>query len=367
MVFSIVPVSVSATDSTNHLHELTNSDGLHTSDSQFSNEEDQSTGFQLFNSSSLDITSGSALAVSMMNATSTSLVTRDTVLILDNSVSMAGTPLAYTKTAAIKFCGDVLQADGINRVAIIIYDTTVTATQGFTEDLATLTNTINTMNGVGSWTNMNVAMINADSFMSSSTADIKNVLLMTDGVPTAGDWKTTGRYSVSDYAATHNASRYVFEYANVLYETAVSMHSKYSIYTLGFYHNASLAERTFGAKLLRDVQNAGYYEVINPDDLDFEFGRIADDIVNPVGTFKYAGYIEQNQDSSARYNYDDAYFMNDSRTYNPQLATMSLCFELSSWSSYDTSEWQHKTKNARELLTGEVLQSNGTYDKKTTG
>ena len=34
------------------------------------------------------------------------------------------------------------------------------------------------------------------------------------------------------------------------------------------------------------------------------------------------------------------------------LSTMSLCLELASWSSYDTSVWPDKSRNARELLTG---------------
>lgn len=82
------------------------------------------------------------------------------------------------------------------------------------------------------------------------------------------------------------------------------------------------------------------------------------------GTFKYRGTFPDNTpgkdkyDFSADYYYDDAYFLEDARIYNPHLSTMSLCFELSSWSSYDANlerdGWSADTatKNARELLTG---------------
>lgn len=73
-------------------------------------------------------------------------------------------------------------------------------------------------------------------------------------------------------------------------------------------------------------------------------------ITKKTGQFKYPGYINQVKDSTATYVYSDSYFDNDSTKYNPQLATMSLCLELSAWSSYDTDIWSNKTKNVKALL-----------------
>ena len=56
-------------------------------------------------------------------------------------------------------------------------------------------------------------------------------------------------------------------------------------------------------------------------------------------------------DSILDYAYSDAYFSGDAREYNPSLSTMSLCLEMSSWSSYDKESWSDKTVNARNLLT----------------
>lgn len=76
-----------------------------------------------------------------------------------------------------------------------------------------------------------------------------------------------------------------------------------------------------------------------------------------TGTFKYAGQLNQERDSYGIYHYSDSYFDADARTINnPHLATMSLCLELSSWSSFDVSDkegWNpaERTQNAAALLT----------------
>ncbi|MBQ7850938.1 MAG: hypothetical protein IJ343_14535, partial [Clostridia bacterium] len=69
------------------------------------------------------------------------------------------------------------------------------------------------------------------------------------------------------------------------------------------------------------------------------------------GVFRYAGMYNNREDSVLDYAYSDAYFAGDARSYNPSLSTMSLCLEMSSWSSLDEANWVDKTANARELLT----------------
>ena len=115
--------------------------------------------------------------------------------------------------------------------------------------------------------------------------------------------------------------------------------------------------KLFANRVLNDIQNAGYYEVTNVDDLEFTFDDIVDDILKRSGTFKFAGMLDH--DSTATYYYDDNYFLADASIYNDHLATMSLCFELSTWSSNDGGSWttdvnasDPKFKNARDLLIG---------------
>lgn len=302
------------------------------------------------------------LTSSIQAFSTSSSVKRYTVLVLDRSGSMYGTAMNAMKQSAIRFCYDVLKADGENYVAVVAYDTNASIISDFTSSFTTLERLINNIYPL-SMTNTNAGLEVADELLSaipSDTGVIKNILLLSDGMPNAGAYSSSGRYTYSDY--------YDYGYANATYNTATTLKEKeYYIYTLGFFHGLWNQELSFARRFMKDLQNAGYYDVTDPNDLEFIFGEIAEDIINPVGTFKYAGHIEQNQDSSAIYNYDDAYFLRDSHEYDPQLATMSLCFELSSWSSYDVDQWPHKSKNARELLTGEVLQSDGTYVNKKGG
>lgn len=300
------------------------------------------------------------------STTSTAEITRDTVLVLDNSVSMEGSPLVYLKQAAIKFCNSVLNAAGINRVAVVVYDTDITESLNFTDNIDDLSDIINDMDAEGNWTNINIAVEKADELLMNSNADIKNIVVMTDGVPTAGDYKTSGPYSYNDYSSNHNASRYCYEYANALYDTAIALHNDYSIYTLGFYHTMAPTTKAFATKVLRDIQNAGYYEVENVEDLEFVFGEVADDITQSNGYFKYRGNLKQDKDTQAEYYYFDEYFYDDARTYNASLATMSFCLELSAGASYemknwynpnytedDSAFWEDRLINVKTLLLGD--------------
>ena len=68
------------------------------------------------------------------------------------------------------------------------------------------------------------------------------------------------------------------------------------------------------------------------------------------GTFRFAGMYNHEVDTVAEFAYSDDYFTEDASVYQPSLATMSLCFELSSWSSREKTEWTEKTVNAQNLL-----------------
>lgn len=208
------------------------------------------------------------------------VVDRDTVLLLDNSVSMYGEPLEYTKQAAIKFCKQLFEASNSSRVAIVVYDSNVVAKTNFTTDINYLTNIINSMDGDGSWTNIYSAVVQADKLLQEeSNASIKNMVIMTDGVPTAGEYTDVGPYKYQDYSGTSNAPHYVYQYANALYNGVKPLHSDYNVYTLGFFHNMYEDQKEFASRVLNDIQNTKYYDVTDADDLEFTFGEVAEDIV----------------------------------------------------------------------------------------
>lgn len=72
---------------------------------------------------------------------------------------------------------------------------------------------------------------------------------------------------------------------------------------------------------------------------------------DPVwGTTAYPGEYSKGYDVVIDYAYSDRYFDFASTLYNPSLATMSLCMQLSSWSSYEVKAWAGKTRNVRKLM-----------------
>ena len=295
------------------------------------------------------VTSPSALSVStrsIQTFANTNDVKRYTVLVLDRSGSMSGTPLTALKKASIKFCDSVLKADGENFVAVVIYGSSASIACNFTDDFTTLQNAINRITYSGS-TNINQGLEYADDLLSAvvdAPGTVKNILLLSDGMPNVGAYTSSGKYTYSDY--------YSYQYANAVYNTATSLKNKdYYIYTLGFFHSLYGSELAFARRFMNDLQNAGYYDVVDPEDLEFVFGEIADEIVNKkMGTFMFPSASEK--DFSATYFYDDEYFSKDASEYNPSLATMSLCFELSAWGSNvdGTADYSNKSRNAKSLL-----------------
>lgn len=272
---------------------------------------------------------------------SASSVTRDTVLVIDSSGSMSGSPMTTLKQSAIKFCTSVLAGEGVNRVALVVYSSTAYIGADFTDDTVTLETAINSLYASGG-TGMLAAVEEADLLLKSSLATVRNLVIMTDGIPNTGGYSYTGKYTSADY--------YDFEYANAVYETVISYHSAYSVYTLGFFHNLSSRDLAFASQFLRDLQNEGYYEVTDVNDLEFTFGEIASDIVEKkiTGQFNYSS--SSNQDYTATYYYDDNYFAQRADIYNPSLATMTLCFAMSCFGSNETNSYKFKTVNAENLL-----------------
>ena len=151
---------------------------------------------------------------------------RDTVLVLDISGSMSGKPMQTLISSAQKFCESVLSQADFNRVAIVAYATTATLLCDFTQDLYLLETSIAHMSDYGV-TNIYDALDLAGELLEYSTADVKNIVLMSDGLPNEGTQLDYGRYFYSDYDG--------YRYANAVYEQAVAYHSDYYIYTLGFF------------------------------------------------------------------------------------------------------------------------------------
>ena len=199
---------------------------------------------------------------------------REVVLVLDSSGSMRNTPISVMKKSAIKFCESMIDAEGSNKIAIVSYSTNVNKTLDFTSDMDAIKNFINSMFASGG-TNIADGLKKAKSLLDDSSVNgKKNIVLLTDGLPENGSTSNSGRYD-------RVGPSYSCKYGNYLYDYyQKNLKDSYNVYTLGFFHSISGSNLEYAQRLLKDIQNQGYYEVTDPDKLIIKFGDVASDIVD---------------------------------------------------------------------------------------
>lgn len=203
---------------------------------------------------------------------------RDTVLVLDVSGSMSGTPMNEMKKSAVKFCEDLLTDEYNNRVGIVCFDNGIN-TYDLTNDITGLTSYINGLSTGGS-TNMEEALVNAENMLDNSgnTEHIKNIVIMADGLPNRGKKSTSGSSGIQSGSGFNTSS----EYADAVVDTAQLIMQKYNMYSLGFFHSLSSSDYDNCNLLMSKLTNMpeGYHEVQKAEDLQFEFGAIATNITD---------------------------------------------------------------------------------------
>lgn len=292
-------------------------------------------------------------------------LTRYSVLVLDSSGSMRNRPITALKQAAKTFCENVTTSNGTNYVAIVRYSDSGSVACEFTDQYDVMENAIEKLYATGG-TNIQGALQTADGLLDqiqSAPDVVKNIVLLSDGQPESGANQREGHYTASDYSG--------YGYANSAYDAAAEIKAENTfIYTLGFFHSLSGKKKEFCQRFMNDLQNAGYYNVDDPDDLNFVFGEIAGAITKVNGTFSYPC---KHADYSAEFFYDDSYFMKSARSgYNEHLATMSLCLELSVWPSIphvQNGDYAGASVNAENLLKNigfENFRTNPAYQTAPT-
>lgn len=110
--------------------------------------------------------------------------TSDTILVIDTSGSMSGGRIIAAKNAANSLVDKLLTAGNFtNQVAVVSFASDAQIQQGFTKDSATAKTAINNLSVYGG-TFTQAGIRKASQLMSGSTADIKNIILLSDGEPT---------------------------------------------------------------------------------------------------------------------------------------------------------------------------------------
>lgn len=205
---------------------------------------------------------------------------RDTVLVLDCSGSMDGTPLSEMKKSAVHFCKAIL-ASGDNQIEIISYDD-YAKTSGFMSSFSELEYYINSLYA-GDMTNMYDALKCAEQDLQNygRNNSIKNIVVMSDGAPNYEEYETDGLMTdwcmaESDY--NNDAYLKLAQYGNLVCSYADKLKKDYNIYSLGFFHSLHEKEKEYCSFLMKNIQKSGYYEVDKAEELQITFDDISDEV-----------------------------------------------------------------------------------------
>lgn len=315
------------------------------------------------------------------------------VLVLDISGSVtftsgyeqiykAETAVEYVKSAAVSFLKDVGMASGDNYVAVVTYEEYADVVSGFTDDMDTLADQVNEITQADYRGRSIAAGLETAQELLDEIDDpnaTKNVILFTTGMTNKGEYDYDGVYNDNTVGSSWGDSETdvkLYAYANQAYVYAQKLKESATVYTLGLFQvlenmpEAGKEVAEFFRMTARNLASAEncFYDVTDPSQLEFAFSEIAGDITATEYNFKYAGMIYgqgDKKDTASQCYYTDDYFLKRSSLYNTSLATMSLCLELSCWSSHEqenwydpeiepnnTKFWKDKLVNVKSLLVG---------------
>jgi Mg-chelatase subunit ChlD len=327
MIFFLLPISVNAVEEVPDVSGNAWDDYVMNHKQEFDKKaQSEKTNFS---TQEIQMTEGILESNEQSNLRKESVDARYTVVVVDISGSMEGLPMKTAKEATDKFVQQMISAQGENYVSLVTFSGDATVLCGFTNKLEELQQAVKKIDVYWSDTNTNAGLVKAGQLLEKidNKNVTKNIIVLSDGEPQDGNAAITTADKLKKQA---------------LY-----------IYSLGFFHNLSGTSLTRARTFMDRLQNAGYYDVTSSDELEFEFGKIADDITSRSNVFKYPSSDEKlkNSDASAVYYYKDNYFKKSAYEYNEQLATMSLSLALSAFGSTDVgSDYQNKSNNAKNLL-----------------
>ena len=183
--------------------------------------------------------------------------TSDVVLVIDRSRSMrSNSRMRQAKEAAKQFVSALLPAgnDGNTRIAIVSFASDVRTDQALTNNASGLNHAIDDLSADGG-TFTQAGIKQAESILANSTADVKNIVLLSDGEPTYsyGINNPTDYLTVTERNETStNIPQSAFDYSQRV-GSGVSMLTPGGGWGRWYYNhgNSTIAESTI-------AKNAGY-------------------------------------------------------------------------------------------------------------
>lgn len=259
--------------------------------------------------SEVNNTTPSALSIREAELSTPADIQRYTVLVLDTSSSSdfvdsegsvfytANTAITQVKASAKKFVEDVHAANGTNYVAIVMYrGSRSTIISPFSTDLDSLKASIDELSASSNVRSVATGLQTADTLISaiSDPNAIKNVVLFTTGMTNDGTYNYTGHYNENTVGSNWRRSDTqvrLYAYANVAYAAAQTLKSKSTLYTVGLFQTmenmpteGKEVVQFFKLSALEWATSSNYfYDVKDPNDLEFIFGEIADKLLDSDG------------------------------------------------------------------------------------
>ncbi len=236
-------------------------------------------------------------------------VTRYTVLVLDTSntsdfldydgnvMYTADTALPYVKTAAKKFIENLQDAPGDNYLAIVsYYGENSNVVSSFSKDRTTLENAIDRLSASSTVRSIANGLNTANNLLNSvdDASAVKNVVLFTTGMSNTGNYSYSGHYDDSVVGSNWHRSDtgiHLYAYSNSAYEVAETIKSNANLYTIGLFQTMSdmpeigqeIVEffKLFTKECATSVNH--FYDVKNPEELEFIFGEVAQNLNDSDG------------------------------------------------------------------------------------
>lgn len=234
---------------------------------------------------------------------------RYTVLVMDISgessfysgstkIYTASSSIDYVRTASVTFLQSVIRAQGDNHVAVVTYSKYSNVLSDFSTDIQGVSNKVRAVVSDGSDVrDINSGLKSAKELLNKVEGDVKkSIVLVTTGFTNQGDYSYSGHYDSSvvgsDWYRTNTKVK-LYAYANAALATADDIKKDTVIYVTGLFQTMndipeagkSVAELfRLTAKDLA-TSEATFKDVANPNDFQFAFDSIAEEIIDP-GTGK---------------------------------------------------------------------------------